>query len=435
LATAVPVIHQPILGVTGPGILPGRRRYTAGDPLLHLTRPLAIQRRQTDNRLFIPRLSLTDRAEFPPAQQPLPVIGCQQQAAHPVQLLFQLVLAVDQSAIQLRETVIGADLPVHLRQRTFAGKTGAGLHYRLAQLWRGIHRWLGWHRRSAPGQHPGEDQCIRNNSSYRHGYVLESIDKNGCAVDHVGFRTLIGRRREGTGTAYCLLGSSVQQFIPATIDLITHYAPIAVHGNFIGDIALALEVIGIALVPRWRLVHRAFRTFQIRGYPVLHRIGIGGGDRAAAHRLEALRRHRRSCPFLIRTEAVDRRAGWRRRGRLRSWRRSGRRGSGFRLRLRRGLRCGFRLGLWDWLGLRYRLGLGFWLWFRQRSYQLHCDRLHLGRDRLTETAAHYPDQQRPMDCQRQTKHQQTHTPAARPGLIDGTHQGSSSSAATRLIRA
>src|SRR5690606_31423665 len=67
LATAVPVIHQPILGVTGPGILPGRRRYTAGDPLLHLTRPLAIQRRQTDNRLFIPRLSLTDRAEFPPA--------------------------------------------------------------------------------------------------------------------------------------------------------------------------------------------------------------------------------------------------------------------------------------------------------------------------------------------------------------------------------
>src|SRR5690606_32961723 len=161
-------------------------------------------------------------------------------------------------------------------------------------------------------------------------------------------------------------------------------------------------------------------------------IGVAGWHWPAAHR-RAGRRCRRRRPFLIGAEAVYRRA--------RRAARCGRgRGCGTRCRaaLALGLRRWHRLR--QWLGFRLRLWFRFWLWQRLwfgfgQGHQLHGYGLAHRWHRVRKPAVKQPEHQDPMQPQGQHYHQKPGSPAPKAGLDVGLHQGSSSSDATRLIRA
>src|SRR5690606_33179132 len=132
-----------------------------------------------------------------------------------------------------------------------------------------------------------------------------SFDEDGGAIDDIFLGSLIGRRRKRPRAADGLLGRSVEQLITTAINFVTQHPATGVDGNFIGDITLALKVIGIALVPRRRLVYRSFRTLETCGDPALDRIGIAGGHRPPSGRNLAFHgRGGRRCPVLVIAERM-----------------------------------------------------------------------------------------------------------------------------------
>src|SRR5690554_3740746 len=184
-------------------------------------------------------------------------------------------------------------------------------------------------------------------------FLSGSVDENGGTVDHVTLGTLVRRRRKGSRIADSLLRRRIQQLVAAAVDLVAEHAPAGIHGDLVGDVALALEVVGGPLVARRRLVHRPLWASEPGGDLPLDGIGVAGWHWPAAHR-RAGRRCRRRRPFLIGAEAVYRRArraalalGLRRWHRLRQW-------------------LGFRLRLWFWFWLWQRLWFGF-----GQGHQLH----------------------------------------------------------------
>src|SRR5690606_26188949 len=113
-------------------------------------------------------------------------------------------------------------------------------------------------------------------------------------------------------------------------------------------------------------------------------------------------------------------------------------GTRCRAALALGLRRSHRLR--QWLGSRLRLWFRFWLW------QRHCFALGQAHqpqgsgpahrcDPVRTPAVKQPEHQDPMQPQGQHYHQKPDSPAPKAGLDVGLHQGSSSSDATRLIRA
>src|SRR5690606_5587040 len=79
-----------------------------------------------------------------------------------------------------------------------------------------------------------------------------SVDKDGSAVDDIFLGPLVGRRWEGPGATRRPLRGRIQQLVATPVDLVAEHATVGVHGDFIGDVALALEIIGVALVARRR---------------------------------------------------------------------------------------------------------------------------------------------------------------------------------------
>src|SRR5690554_810411 len=148
-------------------------------------------------------------------------------------------------------------------------------------------------------------------------FLSGSVDENGGTVDHVTLGTLVRRRRKGSRIADSLLRRRIQQLVAAAVDLVAEHAPAGIHGDLVGDVALALEVVGVPLVARRRLVHRPLRAPEPGGDLPLDGIGVAGWHWPAARR-RAGRRCRRRRPFLIGAEAVYRRARDRKSTRLNS---------------------------------------------------------------------------------------------------------------------
>src|SRR5690606_1211212 len=178
--------------------------------------------------------------------------------------------------------------------------------------------------------------------------------------------SLVGWWWEGPGATHCPLRGRIQQLVATPVDLVTEYPTVGVHSDLIRDVALAFEIIGIALVTWRRFVYRPFRPLQLGGDPVLDRIGIGRGDRSAAYRCRVRRRGGRGGgPLLVGAKAMHRRAG----RRCRAWRNGLWRCGTWRWR-------GCRFWLWLWLWLWFRLGLGLWFRFRFRGRRRQFNQFH-----------------------------------------------------------
>src|SRR5690606_6530370 len=137
-----------------------------------------------------------------------------------------------------------------------------------------------------------------------------SVDEDGSAVDDIFLGSLVGRWWEGPGATHRPLRGRIQQLVATPVDLVTEYPTVGVHSDLIRDVALALEIVGIALVTRRLFVYRPFRPLQLGGDPVLDRVGIGRGDRPAAYRCRVRRRGGRGGgPLLIGAKAMHGRAG------------------------------------------------------------------------------------------------------------------------------